>query len=161
MRQSMFVSLLLLGVAINVHARTLKNDGYSLDFPSGWIVVKQGAKFSAAHRDGSSFDALRAALPDNIQSVKVAALMSHAAALAAGLCSGEASDFELSAKDWTGSGFHCNNTSGKGHQPSETIGLTVKHGNEFYQFLLFVPRQDWETNKQQYLTLFKSLRFRS
>lgn len=161
MRNAVLVALLFFGLAVNTDAKTLKNDGYSLDFPSGWTVVKKGRAFSAGHPDGSSFDATPAELPENIKSVEVAALMSRATAMAAGLCGGQASEFELAAHDWVGSGFHCNNSPVQGKPASETIGLTVKHGNKFYQFFLFVPRQDWETRKQQYLSLFKSLRFRS
>ncbi len=161
MRNVMLIGLLFFGLAANTDAKTLKNGGYSLDFPAGWAVVKKGPAFSAAHPDGSSFDAIPAELPENITSVEVAALMSRATAMAVGFCGGKASDFELAANGWVGSGFHCNNRPAQGKPASETIGLTVKHGNKFYHFFLFVPRQDWDSNRQQYLSLFKSLRFRS
>lgn len=161
MRNSTLLILLFFGFATNIHAQTLTNEaeGYSLTFPGDWAVTKEGPIFAAQHHDGSSLDATKASLPENIKSVKVAALMARASALAAGLCGPKASEFELSGKDWAGNGFHCNNRPSQEKPKSEIIGFTVKRGSSFYQFSLFVPRQDWETNKQQYQSLFKSLRF--
>lgn len=164
MRNRIVLGLLGLGLSMGASAATLTDDahGYSLDFPSGWSVTKDAAAFTAQHSDGSSFEAMPANLPPNIKSVKVAALMGQAAALAAGLCDREpATEFELSGEGWVGNGFHCNNRPSEKTAASETIGVTVKRGDAFLQFLLFVPRQDWKTRSDQYLALFKSLRFRS
>ena len=46
-------------------------------------------------------------------------------------------------------------------RPTQTIGFIVKIKSTFYQFFLFVPRQDWAANREQYLALFKSLRISS
>src|SRR6185503_11451092 len=117
--------------------------------------------FSVSHPDGSSFTGLKAELPPNIKSVKVAGLMLQATALAAGLCGSKtATEFELSGPGWSGAGFHCDDRPVEQKPPSQTIGLAVKRGEAFYQFMLFVPRQDWTTNGESYLSLLRSLRFR-
>ena len=133
--------------------------GYSLDFPNGWVIEKKKGTFALAHSDGSSFEGTPAQLPPNIASLKVAALMARAAALAAGHCGKEsATEFDLVGTGWNGSGFHCNNRIDGKSRPTQTIGFIVKIKSTFYQFFLFVPRQDWATNREQYLALFKSLR---
>jgi hypothetical protein len=136
--------------------------GFSLDFPNGWAIEKKKSNYTLTHSDGSSFEATLAQLPPNVASLKVAALMARAAALAAGLCSSEpATEFELAGPGWTGSGFHCNNRIDGKSRPTQTIGFIVKIKSAFYQFFLFVPRQDWATNREQYLALFRSLRIGS
>lgn len=162
MRCINLVGLLLLAFALDANAQTLVSEaeGYSLEFPGGWTATGDGKKFSAKHADGSSFEGFRKDVPSNVDSVEVVALMTRADALAAGLCSGKGSEFALSGKGWAGSGFHCNNKSPKGKPKSQAIGFTAKRGDVFHQFMLFVPRQDWESNRQHYLELFQSLAFR-
>lgn len=163
MHNRILLGLAALGLSLSAPAQTLTNvaDGYSLDFPAGWFIPADAGSFSARHADGSSLDAMSANLPPNIKSVEVAALMIHAAALAAGYCDGKpATEFDVAGEGWTGKGFHCNNRSSSEAPVSETIGVVVKHGGAFHQFMMFVPRQDWPTRGEQYLALFKSLRFR-
>jgi len=132
--------------------------GFSLDFPSGWVVEKKKNTYALTHSDGSSFEGALAQLPPNA-SPKVAALMARAAALATGFCGKEpATEFELAGPGWNGSGFHCNNQMDGKSRATQTIGFIVKIKSAFYQFFIFVPRQDWATNREQYLALFKSLR---
>src|SRR5262245_51156513 len=96
--------------------------GFSLDFPNGWAIAKKKSTYTLTHSDGSSFEGTPAQLPPNVASLKVAALMARAAALAAGLCNSEpASEFELAGPGWTGSGFHCNNRSDGKSRPAQTI----------------------------------------
>jgi hypothetical protein len=160
-----FAALACLGFGLlsEAHAERIKHftGGYSLDFPSGWAIEKKKGPYALTHSDGSSFEGRPAQLPPNITSTRVAALMARAAALAAGLCSKGAAEFELAGSGWTGSGFHCNNPSDGKSQPSQTIGFIVKIKSTFYEFFLFVPRQDWATHSEQYLGLFKSLRIGS
>jgi hypothetical protein len=88
--------------------------------------------------------------------------MAQAVALAAGLCSKEpATEFDLAGSGWNGSGFHCNNRIDGKKRPDQIITFLVKIKSTFYQFILYVPRQDWVTNSEQYLTLLKSLRIGS
>ena len=150
-------------LAFGVHAGAITNtkDAYSLEFSSGWTVDKSERQFSVSHPDGSSFTGLKAELPSNVKSVKVAGLMLQATALAAGFCGNKAAtEFEMSGPDWTGHGFHCNDRGTDRTARSQTIGLAVKRREAFYQFMLFVPRQDWTTNSESYLSLLRSLRFR-
>jgi hypothetical protein len=154
-----FVGALL---AFAACAGTLTNsqDAYSLEFGSGWTLDRSERQFSVSHSDGSSFTGLKAELPPNVKSVKVAGLMLQATALAAGLCGKDTAEFELSGPGWTGAGFQCNDRPGARNAQSQTIGLAVKHGESFFQFMLFVPRQDWTTQSASYLALLRSLRFR-
>jgi hypothetical protein len=150
-----------LGLAFEAHAERIRHPtgGYSLDFPNGWVVEKKKGTFSLKHADGSSFEGILAQPPPNITSLKVLALTARAAALAAGLCSSDpATEFELDGPGWNGRGFHCNDQADRKSRRSQTIGFIVKSRNTFYQFYLFVPRQDWATNREQYLALFKGLR---
>jgi hypothetical protein len=158
------IAYLALGLVSEAHADRIKHftGGYSLDFPSGWVVEKKKSTYALTHSDGSSFEGTPAQLPPNGASIKVAALMARAAALAAGFCSREpATEFELAGPGWSGSGFHCNNLVDGKSRPSQTIGLIVKIKSTFHQFFLLVPRQDWTSNREQYLALFKSLRIGS
>jgi hypothetical protein len=155
---------LALGLVSEAHAERIKHPtgGYSLDFPSGWVIEKKKSTYALTHSDGSSFEIAPAQLPPNVASVKVAALMARAAALAAGFCGKEpATEFELTGPGWNGSGFHCNNRIDGKSRPTQTISFIVKVKSTFYQFFLFVPRQDWASNREQYLALFKSLRIDS
>src|SRR5215467_3505277 len=154
------IAYLALGLLSEAHAERIMHPtgGYSLDFPKGWMIEKKKSTFALAHSDGSSFEGELAQLPPNA-SLKVAALMARAAALAAGFCRKEpATEFELTGPGWNGSGFHCNNQIDGKSRATQTIGFIVKIKSTFYQFFLFVPRQDWATNREQYLALFKSLR---
>jgi len=154
---------LALGPLSEAHAERIRHPtgGYSLDFPKGWVIEKKKNTFALTHSDGSSFDATLAQLPSNA-SLKVAALMARAAALATGFCGKEpATEFELAGPGWNGSGFHCNNQIDGKSRLTQTIGFIAKINNTFYQFFLFVPRQDWATNREHYLALFKSLRIGS
>jgi hypothetical protein len=158
------LACLVLGPFSDAHAERIKHPtgGYSLDFPSGWVIEKKQNTYALTHADGSSFEGTLAQLPPDVASIKVAALMARAAALAAGLCSKEpATEFELAGPGWNGNGFHCNNRVDGKSRPTQTIMFIVKIKSAFYQFLLFVPRQDWASNREQYLTLFKSLRIGS
>lgn len=160
-----FATLAYLGVGLlsEAHAERIKHStgGYSLNFPSGWAIDKKKGPYALTHSDGSSFEATPAQLPPDA-SIKVAALIAQAAALATGLCSKEpATEFDLAGPGWNGRGFHCNNRIDGKSRRTQTIGLIVKSGNTFYQFFLFVPRQDWATKSEQYHVLFKSLRFGS
>jgi hypothetical protein len=164
-RLVMFAALAYLGFGLlsEAHAKRIKHPtgGYSLDFPSGWAIEKSKGTYALAHSDGSSFEGTLAQLPSNA-SIKIAALMAQAAALAAGLCGKEpATEFELAGSGWNGRGFHCNNGSDGEIRRSQTIVFVVKIKSTFYQFILFVPRQDWAAKSEQYLTLFKSLRIGS
>jgi hypothetical protein len=153
-----------LGLLSEAHSERIMHPtgGYSLDFPNGWVIEKKKSTYALTHSDGSSFEGTVAQLPPNVASLKVAALMARATALAAGLCSKEpATEFELAGPGWNGSGFHCNNGIDGKSRPTQTIGFIVKIKSTFYQFFLFVPRQDWATNREQYLALFKSLRIGS
>lgn len=155
-----FVGALL---AFAACAGTLTNsqDAYSLEFGSGWTLDRSERQFSVSHTDGSSFSGLKAELPPNVKSVKVAGLMLEATALAAGRCDNKsATEFEISGSGWTGAGFHCNDRPTGGKAQSQTIGLAVKHGESFFHFMLFVPRQDWTAQSGSYLALLRSLRFR-
>ena len=126
------------------------------------MIERKKSTYALTHSDGSSFEATLAQLPPNIESLKVAALMARAAALAAGLCSKEpATEFELAGPGWNGNGFHCNNRVDGKSRPTQTIAFIVKTKSTFYQFFLFVPRQDWASNREQYLAPFKSLRIGS
>src|SRR5262245_53573201 len=154
------IAFFTLGLLPEAHAERITHPtgGYSLDFPKGWVIEKKKSTFSLTHSDGSSFDGEPAQLPPNA-SLKVAALMARAAALAAGFCSKEpATEFELAGPGWNGSGFQCNNRIDGKSRATQTIGFIVKIKGAFYQFFLFVPRQDWATNREQYLAFFKSLR---
>src|SRR5215510_5495297 len=154
---------LALGLLSEAHAERIvhPSGGYSLDFPKGWVIAKKKSTFALTHSDGSSFEGEPAQLPPNA-SLKVAALMARAAALAVGFCSKQpGTEFELAGPGWNGSGFHCNNQNDGKSRPTQTIGFIVKIKSGFYQFFLFVPRQDWATNREQYLALFKSLRIGS
>jgi len=92
-----------------------------LDFPNGWVLEKKQNTYTLAHVDGSSFEATPAQVPPNVASLKAAAVMARAAALAAGLCSKEpATEFELAGPGWTGSGFHCNNRIDGKLRPTQT-----------------------------------------
>lgn len=158
------LAYLALGLLSEAHAERIMHPGraYSLDFPNGWVIEKKKNTYALANSDGSSFEGTLAQLPPNVASLKVAALMTQAAALAAGLCSKEpASEFELAGPGWNGSGFHCNNRVDGKSRPSQSIGFVVKIKDTFHQFFLFVPRQDWATRREQYLALFKSLRIGS
>jgi hypothetical protein len=155
---------LVLGLLSPAHAERISHPagGYSLDFPNGWVIAKKKNTYAVTHADGSSFEGTPAQLPPNVASLKVAALMARAGALAAGFCSKEpATEFELAGPGWNGSGFHCNNRTDGKSRPSQTIGFIVSIKGAFHQFFLFVPRQDWATNREQYLALFKSLRIGS
>src|SRR5262245_26696370 len=155
---------LALGLLSETHAGRIVHPprGYLLEFPDGWGIEKKKSTCAFTPPDGSSFEGTLAQLPPNVASLKVAALMARAAALAAGLCSKEpATEFELAGPGWNGSGFHCNNRIDGKSRPTQTIGFIVKIKSTFYQFFLFVPRQDWATNREQYLALFKSLRIGS
>jgi len=157
------LAYLALGLLSEAHAERIMHPtgGYSLDFPNGWVIEKKKSTYALAHSDGSSFEGTLAELPPNA-SLKVAALMTRAAALAAGLCGKEsATEFELAGPGWNGSGFHCNNRIDGKSRSTQTIGFIVQIKSTFYQFFLFVPRQDWTTNREQYLALFKSLRIGS
>src|SRR5262245_2760493 len=157
------IACLALGLLSQAHARRIMHPtgGYSLDFPKGWVIEKKKSTFALTHSDGSSFEGELAQLPPNA-SPKVAALMARAAALAAGFCSKEpATEFELAGPGWNGNGFQCNNRIDGKSRATQTIGFIVKIKSAFYQFFLFVPRQDWATNREQYLALFKSLRIAS
>ena len=156
------IAYFALGLLSEAHAERILHPtgGYSLDFPKGWVIAKKKGTFALTHSDGSSFEGELAQLPPNA-SLKVAALMARAAALAAGLCSKEATEFELAGPGWNGSGFHCNDRIEGKSRPTQTIGFIVKIKSAFHQFFLFVPRQDWATNREQYLALFKSLRIGS
>jgi len=152
------------GLLSEAHAERIKHPtgGYSLDFPSGWVMEKKKSTYALTHADGSSFEGTLAQVPPDIASAKVAALMARAAALAAGLCGKDpATEFELAGPGWNGNGFHCNNRVDGKSRPTQTIAFIVKIKSTFYQFFLFVPRQDWASNREQYLTLFKSLRIGS
>jgi hypothetical protein len=145
-----------LGLLSEAHAERIMHPtrGYSLDFPNGWVIEKKKSTYALTHSDGSSFEGTVAQLPPNVASLKVAALMARATALAAGLCSKEpATEFELAGPGWNGRGFHCNNRIEGKSRPTQTIGFIVKIKSTFYQFLLFVPRQDWAINREQYLAL--------
>src|SRR5258708_33320493 len=158
------LALVGLGLLSELHAERIMHPpgGYSLDFPNGWVIEKKKSTYALTHSDGSSFEGTLAQLPPNVASPKVAALMARATALAAGLCSKEpATEFELAGPGWNGSGFHCNNRIDGKSRPTQTIGFIVKIKITFYQFFLFVPRQDSPTNREQYLALFKSLRIGS
>jgi hypothetical protein len=164
-RLVVFAALAYLGLGLlsEALAERIKHPagGYSLDFPSGWAIKKSKGTYALAHPDGSSFEGALAQLPPNA-SIRVAARMAQAVALAAGLCSKEpATEFELAGSGWNGSGFHCNNRIDGKKRPDQIITLIVKIKSTFFQFILFVPRQDWVTNSEQYLTLFKSLRIGS
>ena len=153
-----------LGLLSGAHAERIKHPAgeYSLDFPNGWVIEKKKSTYLLTHSDGSSFEGTPAQLPPNVASLKVAALIARAAALAAGFCSKEpATGFELAGPGWNGSGFHCNNRTDGKSRPTQTIVFIVKAKRTFYQLFLFVPRQDWATNREQYLALFKSLRIGS
>jgi hypothetical protein len=153
-----------LGLLSDAHAERIAHPtrGYSLDFPNGWAIEKKMGAYALTHSDGSSFEGTPAQVPPNVASLRVAALMARAAALAAGLCGKEAAtEFELAGPGWNGSGFHCNNRIDGKSRPTQTIGFIVKINSTFHQFFLFVPRQDWATNREQYLALFKSLRIGS
>ncbi|MFZ0852815.1 MAG: hypothetical protein WAO08_26900 [Hyphomicrobiaceae bacterium] len=155
------IAYLALGLLSEAHAERIVHPtgGFSLDFPNGWVIEKKKSTYVLRHSDGSSFEGTPAQLPPNVASLEVAALMARAAALAAGFCSKEpATGFELAGPGWNGSGFHCNNRIDGKSRSTQTIGFIVKIKNAFYQFFLFVPRQDWATNREQYLVLFKSLR---
>jgi len=157
------LAYLALGLLSEAHAERVMHPtgGYSFDFPNGWVIEKKKSSYALTHSDGSSFEGTLAQLPPNA-SVKVAAVMARAAALAAGLCSKEpATEFELAGPGWNGSGFHCNDRIDGKSRPTQTIGFIVKIKTTFYQFFVFVPRQDWATNREQYLALFKSLRIGS
>ena len=157
------LAYLALGLLSEAHAERIMHPtgAYSLDFPNGWVIEKKISTYALIHSDGSSFEGTLAELPPNA-SLKVAALMARAAALAAGLCSKDpATEFELAGPGWNGSGFHCNNRIDGKSRSTQTIGFIVKIKSTFYQFFLFVPRQDWATNREQYLALFKSLRIGS
>jgi hypothetical protein len=152
---------LALALLSEAHAERILHPtaGFSLDFPNGWVLEKKRNTYTLAHVDGSSFEGTPAQLPPNVASLKAAAVMARAAALAAGLCNKEpATEFELAGPGWNGSGFHCNNRIDGKSRPTQTIGFIVKIKSAFYQFFLFVPRQDWASNREQYLALFKSLR---
>jgi hypothetical protein len=137
-----------------------EDQGYSLDFPPGWTVDKKASELSLSHLDGSSFIGLKAELPPDIESSKVAGMMLRAAALAAGFCGDKhTSEFELKGPGWIGHGFRCDNRPAARGAASQTIGLAAKHGEVFYHFMLFVPRQDWDTNSEAYLGMLRSLRF--
>jgi hypothetical protein len=154
---------LSLGLLSEAHAERFMHPtgGYSLDFPNGWAIKKKKGTYALTHFDGSSFEGTLAELPPNA-SLTVAALMARGAALAAGLCGKEsATEFELAGPGWNGSGFHCNDRTDGKSRPTQTIAFIVKINTTFYQFFLLVPRQDWATNREQYLTLFKSLRIGS
>jgi hypothetical protein len=154
------IAYLALGLLSEAHAERIVHPtgGFSLDFPKGWVIEKKKSTYSLTHSDGSSFEGTLAQLPPNA-SLKVAARMARAAALATGLCSKEpASEFELAGPGWKGNGFHCNGQIDGKSRPTQTIGFIVKINSGFYQFFLFVPLQDWATNREQYLALFKSLR---
>jgi len=158
------LAYLALGLLSEARAERIKHPtgGYSFDFPSGWVMEKKKSSYALTHSDGSSFEGTVAELPPNVASVKVAALLARAAALAAGLCSKEpATEFELAGSGWNGNGFHCNNRLDGKSRPTQTIALVVKIKGIFYQFFLFDPRQDWVSNREQYLALFKSLRISS
>ena len=157
------LAYLALGLLSEARAERIKHPtgGYSFDFPSGWVMEKKKSSYALTHSDGSSFEGTLAELPPNA-SLKVAALMARAAALAAGFCSKEpATEFELAGPGWNGNGFQCNNRIDGKSRATQTIGFIVKIKSAFYQFFLFVPRQDWATNREQYLALFKSLRIGS
>src|SRR5262245_47292660 len=157
------LAYLAAGLLSEAHAEriTQPDAGYSLDFPSGWAMEKSKGSYALRHSDGSTFEGTLAQLPPNA-SIKVAALMAQAAALAAGFCGKErASEFELGGPGWNGSGFHCNNRIDGKSKRTQTIGFIVRIRSTFYQFFLFVPRQDWATNREQYLALFKSMRIGS
>jgi hypothetical protein len=160
-----FAALAYLGFGLlsEAHAERIRHPTgrYSLDFPSGWAIEKKKGTYTLTHPDGSSFEGRLAQPPPNVTSVRVVALTTRAAALAAGLCDKGSTEFELAGPGWNGSGFHCNNQSGGKSRPSQTIVFIVKIKGTFYEFFLFVPRQDWATNREQYLALFKSLRIGS
>lgn len=158
------LAYLAFGLLSEAHAERIKHPpgGYSLDFPNGWAIDKKKGTYALTHSDGSSFQGTLAQLPPNVTSIRVAALMARAAALAAGFCGKEsATEFELAGPGWNGSGFHCTNRIDGKSGPTQTIGFIVKIKSTFYEFFLFVPRQDWATNREQYLALFKSLRIGS
>jgi hypothetical protein len=159
------IAYLAVGLLSEAHAERIVHPtgGFSLDFPNGWVIEKKKSTYALTHSDGSSFEGTLAQLPPNVASLKVAAAIARAAALAVGLCSKEpATEFELAGPGWNGSGFHCNDRiDGKSRPTTQTIGFIVKIKSAYYQFFLFVPRQDWATNREQYLALFKSLRIGS
>ena len=158
------IAYLALGLLSEAHAERIVHPtgAFSLDFPNGWVIEKKKSTYALTHSDGSSFEGTLAQLPPNVASLKVAALMAQAAALAAGFCSKEpATEFGLAGPGWNGSGFRCNNRIDDKARPTQTIVFIVKIKSAFYQFFLFVPRQDWALNREQYLALFKSLRISS
>ena len=119
------IAYFALGLLSEAHAERILHPtgGYSLDFPKGWVIEKKKGTFALTHSDGSSFEGELAQLPPNA-SLKVAALMARAAALAAGFCSKEpATEFELAGPGWNGSGFHCNNLIDCKSRTSQTIGV--------------------------------------
>ena len=133
------LAYLALGLLSEAHAERIKHPtgGYSLDFPSGWAMEKKKSTYALTHSDGSSFEGTLAQLPPNVASLKVAALMARATALAAGLCSKEpATEFELAGPGWNGSGFHCNNRIDGKSRPTQTIGFIVKIKSTLYQFFV-------------------------
>ena len=157
------LAYLALGLLSEAHAERIMHPtgAYSLDFPNGWGIEKKKDTYALTHSDGSSFDGTPAQLPPNA-SLKVTAVMARARALAAGLCGKEpGTEFELAGPGWNGSGFHCNNGIDGKSRPTQTIVFIVKIKSTFHQFFLFVPRQDWANNREQYLSLFKSLRIGS
>ncbi len=147
---------------LQAHSERLTNGtDYSLEFPAGWTLDETKSRFTVVHHDGSSFEGFGEAPPD-ITSVEVALSMLQFIALAAGMCDGEpVSKFQLSGNGWSGHGIHCNNAVSDTSPPSQMIGFTVEKDKTFFQFILYVPRQDWKTSREQYLSLFKSLRFSS
>src|SRR5262245_25038676 len=115
---------LALGLVSEAHAERIvhPSGGYSLDFPKGWVIAKKKSTFALTHSDGSSFEGEPAQLPPNA-SLKVAALMARAAALAVGFCSKQPGlEFELAGPAWNGRGFHCNNQHGEKFARNHSTG---------------------------------------
>src|SRR5262245_66553307 len=118
------IAYLALGLLAAAHAARIVHPtgGFSLDFPKGWVIEKKKSTFALTHSDGSSFEGELAQLPPNA-SLKVAALMARAAALAVGFCSKEpGTEFELAGPGWNGSGFHCNNQHGEKFARNHSTG---------------------------------------
>jgi hypothetical protein len=143
------------------HAGAITNTkyAYSLEFGRGWKLDRKQRQFSVSHPDGSSFTGMQPDTSGAVKSVKVASQTVQFTALAAGFCGQGATEFELAGPGWTGHGFHCNNRPNDKGPAGQTIGFAAKRGAAYYPFMLFVPRQDWTTKRESYLSLFRSLRF--
>jgi hypothetical protein len=148
--------------ASSSYAEVISNPGkgYSFDFPSGWSNDKKEKDFTVRAGADLAISELSAPHPPKGADLSFVSSMNQMAALATGSC-GQLTEkgIALTGDKWQGEAFLCSNPKTAKVAARQGLTLTVKHGAEFYVFVLTVPAETWSKQKDSYMSLLKSLRF--